>query len=178
MSAFYLRKLRTYFAATDADKDGVLTENDYRQMAKKFIEIVKLDAKHGERIYALAQKMWDEFLKGSTTDGKSLSQDQLIASITKRRSDPKFVETIKQLLTTQFHEIDVNKDGLIQEDEYVVVFQIRGLNASDAPASFKAIDTNGDGAISLDEFLTAGAEFFTSEDENSPSRLFWGPLAA
>lgn len=120
--------------------------------------------------------MWNEFHKGQATDGKSLTQDQLIASITKRRSDPKFIETLKQLMTEEFHMIDVNRDGFIQLDEFTTMFKFRGIDPAAAPVSFAAIDTNNDGVISLDEFLTAVTEFFASEDEKSPSRLFWGPL--
>lgn len=57
MSNFYNHKLKTYFAATDADKDGVLTENDYHVMAKRFIDIVKLDAPHAAKIHQLATKV-------------------------------------------------------------------------------------------------------------------------
>ena|SRR6218665_2809413 len=121
-------------------------------------------------------QVWNDFHKGAATDGKSLTQDQLIASILQRRTDPKFIETLKQMLTIVFHEVDVNKDGFIQLDEYIAMFKCRGIDPAGAPASFEAIDTNSDGVISLDEFLWAVADFFTGEDEKSPSRLFWGPL--
>jgi len=55
-------------------------------------------------------------------------------------------------------------------------FSIIGLDTALAKVSFKAIDTNSDGQISLEEFVNAGTEFFTGEDEKSPSALFWGTL--
>ena len=128
------------------------------------------------RLCVSVSQVWNEFHKGAATDGKSLTQDQLIASILKRRTDPKFTEALKQFMTLEFHEIDVNKDGFIQLDEYTIMFKFRGIDAAHAPASFAAIDTNNDGVISLDEFLWAIVDFFTGEDEKSPSRLFWGPL--
>nr|ANR02582.1 sarcoplasmic calcium binding protein isoform 2 [Lumbricus terrestris] len=176
MSAFYLRKLKTYFVATDTDKDGVLTENDYHEMARRFIEIVKLDDAQGKKLHALAAKVWNDFFKGWATDGKSLTQDQLIASFLKRRSDPKFLESLKELMTVEFHVVDINKDGSIQLDEFTIMFRFHGIDAAHAKASFEAIDSNSDGVISLDEFLTAVVDFFTGEDEKSSSRLFWGPL--
>lgn len=57
MSAFYIRKLKTYFAATDTDKDGVLTANDYHEMAKRFIDLAKVSPTDAPRIYDLAQKV-------------------------------------------------------------------------------------------------------------------------
>ena len=41
--AFRLRKLRTCFAAQDLDNDGYLTTEDFKLMAKRFIEYGKLD---------------------------------------------------------------------------------------------------------------------------------------
>ena len=45
-----------------------------------------------------------------------------------------------------------------------------------AIASFSAIDINCDGKLSKKEFVKLGREFFLSEDESRPSKLFWGPL--
>lgn len=43
--------------------------------------------------------------------------------------------------------------------------------------SFRAIDHNSDNKLSLKEFVKVGREFFVSEDEEKPSKYFWGPLA-
>ena len=48
----------------------------------------------------------------------------------------------------------------------------------DAVVSFNSIDINGDGTITLDEFVAHGKDFFLTEDEDRPSKYFWGPLAA
>lgn len=45
-----------------------------------------------------------------------------------------------------------------------------------AAQSFAAIDLNGDGKLTIKEFVKLGREFFLSEDESRPSKLFWGPL--
>lgn len=57
MSAFYIRKLMTYFAATDTDKDGVLTENDYHEMVRRFVDIGQLGPTEEARIQGLATKV-------------------------------------------------------------------------------------------------------------------------
>lgn len=57
MSAFYIRKLKTYFAATDTDKDGVLTENDYHEMVRRFVDIGQLGPTEEARIQGLATKV-------------------------------------------------------------------------------------------------------------------------
>jgi len=85
-------------------------------------------------------------------------------------------DTVSGPLPLFFGAVDANGDGQIQADEFALFFQIIGLNPDLATDSFKAIDTNNDGQLSLDEFVTAGTDFFTSEDEKSPSKYFWGPL--
>lgn len=37
------------------------------------------------------------------------------------------------------------------------------------------MDKNG--TLTIEEFVKLGRQYFLSEDENSPSRFFWGPLA-
>jgi hypothetical protein len=39
-----------------------------------------------------------------------------------------------------------------------------------------AIDVNKNGYLSLEEFVELGREFFLTEDEDKPSKYFWGPL--
>ena len=79
------------------------------------------------------------------------------------------------VLVTFFDVIDSNHDGYIQSKEFEVWFRIIGVDVSKAEESFKMIDTNGDGVLSREEFVAAGLEFVTSK-EDTPSKLFYGPL--
>lgn len=45
-----------------------------------------------------------------------------------------------------------------------------------AEESFASIDLNKDGKLSKKEFIKLGRDFFLSEKEHKPSKLFWGPL--
>jgi len=106
----------------------------------------------------------------------ALTEEILIATLKQRAADPAHVQLQVEPLTVAFKAIDANNDGNIQIEELELFFQIIGIDKNFAGATFKAIDTNNDGAISLEEFIAAGIEFFTSEDESSPTKLFWGPL--
>ena len=178
MSDFWLRKMRTYFTRIDFDKDGSITQKDFEAMAKRFIESEKLDAKRGQELKDKLLQIWDKYLKG-VADGKALTQPLFIDALKKQLEKDKDIrQTLGGPLPIFFHAVDANGDGMIQSDEFSLFFQILGLDPKMAPDSFKAIDTNNDGQLSLEEFVHAGTDFFTSENEKCPSKLFWGPLVA
>ena len=121
------------------------------------------------------QQVWEKYLKESNA-GQALNEATFIATLKKQVTDPALRDTLAGPLPLFFSAVDANADGNIQSDEFELFFEIIGLDKSMAPASFQAIDTNNDGQLSLDEFVAAGVEFFTSEDESSPTQLFWGAL--
>jgi Ca2+-binding EF-hand superfamily protein len=175
MSEFWTRKMRTYFTRIDFDKDGSITQKDFEAMATRFIESEKLDAKRGADLRHKLIEIWEKFLK-DVASGHSLTQPLFIESMKKQVHDPALKKTLSGPLPIFFGAVDANGDGMIQQDEFQLFFQILGLDPKLATDSFKAIDTNSDGQLSLEEFVHAGTEFFTSEDEKCPSKLFWGPL--
>jgi len=173
--SFWERKLKTYFTRIDFDKDGAITNKDFEAMADRFVDAEKLDATKGATLKGKLQQIWEKYLK-NVAGGAALTLPVFVEAVKKQKNEHHLAETFGGPLPLFFSAVDANNDGQIQEDEFVLFFQIIGLNPADAPASFKAIDTNNDGSLSLDEFVAAGTEFFTSEDESSPSKLFWGPL--
>lgn len=173
---FIEAKLKTYFKRIDFDKDGAITRNDFEGMADRFVTREKLDAAKGADLKHKLVQVWEHYLKGVVTDGTKLTEPVFVETVKKQLHSPKLKEALAGPLPLFFSAVDANGDGLIQEDEFKLFFDILGLEPKLAEASFKAIDTNKDGSISLDEFVTAGTDFFTSEDESSPSKYFWGPL--
>jgi Ca2+-binding EF-hand superfamily protein len=165
----------TYFQRIDFDKDGAITQKDFEGMAERFVSSEKLDAKRGEELKKKLLTVWEKYLKGAQ-GGAAINQATFIETLKKQVSDPSLREALAGPLPLFFSAVDANGDGMIQSDEFELFFSIIGLDPKMAPETFKAIDTNNDGSLSLDEFVTAGVDFFTSEDQTSPNRLFWGPL--
>lgn len=176
MSSFIERKLKTYFKRIDFDKDGAITVHDFESMADRFVESEKLDAARGADLKKKLVQVWDNYLKGVVSDGTKLTEPVFVDTVKKQLHSQKLKEALAGPLPIFFSAVDANADGLIQADEFALFFQILGIDPKLATASFHAIDTNHDGNISLDEFVTAGTDFFISEDEKSPSQYFWGPL--
>lgn len=176
MSDFWVKKMKTYFTRIDFDKDGSITQKDFEGMAERFVSSEKLDATRGAELRKKLVQVWENYLKGVVTDGTKLTQDVFVQTVKKQLGDQHLKDTLAGPLPLFFSAVDANNDGMIQSDEYSLFFQILGLDPNLAPASFKAIDTNNDGQLSLDEFVTAGTDFFLSQDESSPSKFFWGPL--
>lgn len=175
MSDFWIRKMKTYFQRIDFDKDGAITQKDFEAMADRFVSSEKLSEERGKELKGKLLQVWEKYLKGAK-DGQAIDQASFIEAIKKQVADKALHEALAGPLPLFFSAVDANADGAIQSDEFELFFQIIGLDPKMAPATFKAIDTNNDGSLSLDEFVTAGVDFFTSEDENSPNKLFWGPL--
>jgi Ca2+-binding EF-hand superfamily protein len=175
MSEFWQRKMRTYFQRIDFDKDGSITRKDFEGMATRFIESGKLSGPQATELQQNILDVWDKNL-GPSSGVDAISQDKFIEVMKSLVGNPALKQALEGPLPLFFKAVDANHDDYIQADEYAQFFQILGLDPAMAPDSFKAIDTDGDGRLSLQEFVTAGSEFFQSEDESKPTKSFWGPL--
>lgn len=173
MSEFWVRKMRTYFDRIDFDKDGAITRADFEGMSKRFA--TQLPPDKAQDLDVTLTQVWDTHLK-KIGNGRAIAEDDFVNGMKQLAFNPAMKEAILGPLPLFFHAVDTNGDQLIDEDEYTRFFKLIGLDEKMAPSSFQAIDDNGDGEISLEEFLESGEGFFLSEDTNSPSKLFWGPL--
>src|SRR6218665_2607418 len=118
-------------------------------------------------------------LPSGSDDSGLLTAAIFTESMQQQRNDPEFKGTYMKIsrYLHLFGLLDVNGDGFLQEDEYSGSLVNVGIkDTSMARRAFESIDLNRDGKLSLDEFCPALLEYITSEDENSPYTLLWGPL--
>jgi Ca2+-binding EF-hand superfamily protein len=172
--AFLDKKLRTYFNRIDLNADGKISKEDFQDMASNFIAAgcVK-DASKQADFTAKICGIWDKYLSKL---GNDCTQEVFVGSVKSLIQSADGKATLQGSLTNFFHAIDTDGDGNISAEEFENFYKIIGLDASMAADSFAKIDENSDNSLSEDEFVTAGLLFFTSEDESSPSKSFWGPL--
>ena len=61
-------------------------------------------------------------------------------------------------------------------NEFINFYKIVGLDAKTAEHTFAILDIEYQGKLTQEQFVTAGIDFFNSDDESSPSKFLWGPL--
>lgn len=176
MSDFWVRKMKTYFNRIDFDKDGNITLKDFEGMGERFVEAEKLNADAGKVMKEKLVAIWNQYISTLGDKSESINEEKFIQAMSVMVKDPSQKERIAGPLPLFFQAVDANGDDFIDSSEFGIFFKIFGLDENMAPASFQAIDTNNDGLLSKDEFITAGTDFFTSEDAACPTKLFWGPL--
>jgi Ca2+-binding EF-hand superfamily protein len=121
-------------------------------------------------------QIWNQYISTLGDKSESINEAKFIQAMSVMVKDPSQKERIAGPLPLFFQAVDANGDDFIDSSEFGIFFKIFGLDEKMAPASFQAIDTNNDGLLSKEEFITAGTDFFTSEDAACPTKLFWGPL--
>nr|P04572.1 RecName: Full=Sarcoplasmic calcium-binding protein; Short=SCP [Perinereis vancaurica tetradentata] len=173
-SDLWVQKMKTYFNRIDFDKDGAITRKDFESMATRFAKESEMKPEHAKVLMDSLTGVWDKFL-ANVAGGKGIDQATFISSMKEKVKDPNAKAVVEGPLPLFFRAVDTNEDNMISRDEYGIFFNMLGLNPDMAPASFDAIDTNNDGLLSQEEFVTAGSDFFIN-DQDSPNKVFWGPL--
>jgi len=173
---FWERKMRTTFRVFDYNRDGVLTRQDYEDMAEHFINAGQLT---GDKADQLRQKFTQLYEKLSEESGnpEQITEDAYVAG--RRKCGKTYLTTATGAMgSATFDLIDTNGDGVIELEEFKIFHQWAKLEGKVTEDTFKALDVDGDGKVSLEEFVTAFVDFTTSDDETSPYQNFFGPLAA
>lgn len=175
-SEFWLRKMRTHHVAMDVNKDGVVSWDDFEQMIQRFGTIGLLKPEEKQSFEDALRHVWEEEWGASGDPYAFINQEQFITNMEHVVNSDELRKKVAKPLPFFFQAVDHDSSGEITIDEYKMYFKCLGLSDEAAVASFSAIDINNDGKLSKKEFLKLGREFFLSEDEMRPSKLFWGPL--
>jgi len=173
LGPFWEKKIRSYFRRLDFDGDGKVSKKDYDILGDRYVELGKLDGVREKQVRRKLSKFWDEFFRAYEVYGE-IEEDEYIGVV--RKQEKKISPTAGIFFYTFFELMDLNGDGTVQKDEFNLFFKVFKLDEGTAAETFKMLDTNGDGLLTEDEFVTAGREFFTSNDESLPSKHIFGPL--
>ncbi|XP_050302098.1 sarcoplasmic calcium-binding protein [Anthonomus grandis grandis] len=174
-SDFWRRKMRTFHAILDLNKDGVISFDDFKLLADRFVDLGHISEKHSQEFYQVIQELWEK-LFGEITPYNTVSVFAFLDNMHHVLNDKRLVRHAHSFLPYLFKAVDKDQSGEITVEEFKLFFNILGINEIDAVVAFRSIDTNGDGKITAKEFVKHGREFFVTEDPERISKYFWGPL--
>jgi len=175
--AFWEQKIKTFAHVVDFNKDGFITHEDYEQMAKNYIDVGGLGRVESKKISRKFAEIWEKFFSETEKSKGKLTLEDFVED--KRRHGKKaLTRAANEIFQAVFDLIDFSGDGTISPVEFAQFYKIVDLDAETAAETFKQLDTDHDDKLSAKEFVTAGIDFFNSDDESSPSKHLFGPLLA
>lgn len=174
-SLFWRRKMRTFHGILDVNKDGVVSYDDFRLLADRFVNLGHLSETNKQEFKSVIKNLW-EAQWGEITPYNLVTVEQYLEDMHHVLNDKALIKKAHAFLPYLFKAVDKDQSGEITVEEYKLFFKCLGLSKEDATVAFLSIDTNNDGKISMKEFVKHGREFFLTEDEERVSKYFWGPL--
>ena len=138
--AFLLRKLRTWFAAQDVDKNGYITAEDFEEIAKRFVKYGKLEEKKGKEITEAYYGVIKNF--GLENRGDKMTLERYLEGAMKFRENPRSRELTREAMSKNFDAVDIDNDGIISFEEFRLYFKSMGINESNAKVAFDGVDTD------------------------------------
>ncbi|XP_076048114.1 sarcoplasmic calcium-binding protein isoform X2 [Oratosquilla oratoria] len=177
-STFWRKKMRSHHVAIDVNKDGVVSWDDFEIIVKNFENNGSLAPTELNRLREELRHVWENAWGAAGDPYVFISQEQFLSNMEHMLNNRKMRKKMGGPLPYFFMAVDTDGSGEISLDEFQVFFKCLGLPEESAEETFNMIDVNGDGKISRKEFVRTGREFFLSEDESLPSKIFWGPLQA
>ncbi|CAG9767724.1 unnamed protein product [Ceutorhynchus assimilis] len=174
-SDFWRRKIRTLHSILDLNKDGVVSFDDFKILADRFVDLGHLSEKHTKEFYQVIQDLWEKQF-GEISPYNFVTVENFLDNMHHVINDKRLVRRAHSFLPYLFKAVDKDKSGEITVEEFKLFFDVLGLKDEDAVLAFRAIDSNGNGKITSKEFVKHGRDFFVTEDEDRISKYFWGPL--
>ncbi|XP_017466176.1 PREDICTED: sarcoplasmic calcium-binding protein [Rhagoletis zephyria] len=174
-SEFWRRKMRTLHRILDVNRDGVISFDDFKLIAKRFTDLGHLTPETSAEFEQVMRQTWEEQF-GAIDPYNLITAEQFLVELHHRLNDEQMVKRIGRFLPYLFKAVDYDHTGHLDLEQYKLFFRCMGLSDEDAAISFAVIDKNGDGQLSLKEFLHLGRQFFLTEDDTKISKMFWGPL--
>ncbi|KAK8743805.1 hypothetical protein OTU49_001275 [Cherax quadricarinatus] len=174
---FWRQKMRTHHSLIDVNKDGVVSWDDFEALISRFKQLGHLSPEEVSKFTDAIRHVWEEEWGASGDPYVFIGQEQFLMQMEHVVNTKDLRKKVASPLVYFFKAVDTDGSGEISIEEFEVFYTCLGLTEEDAAQSFAAIDKNGDGKLSRKEFVKLGREFFLSEDETQPSKLFWGPLS-
>ncbi|CAH1774979.1 unnamed protein product [Owenia fusiformis] len=175
MPFFWWRKMKTHFVRHDLNEDGKLTLSDYRNIAKRVIEINNITGTDAQSIRWSMDELWNKYVSGGQLVD-IVDFETWVQNIWDVVSTEEGRENIVAPVPLFFDAIDVDHDGKINLQDYHNYFKCIGIEQKYATAAYYCMDTQQQGFVEKKDFIEAIRSFFVCTTENDPHSCIWGPL--
>ncbi|MEV6873470.1 EF-hand domain-containing protein [Amycolatopsis sp. NPDC051128] len=172
-SEFQRRKISGVFGAMDADRDGFLTESDFRALTTRWLDLRGTDGgtPEGQRLAAIMMGWWGTLLDVDRDGDGKVTLDEVLQVVDEL---PKMPGAVTGTAAAMFEAVDENGDGAISAAEYHRM--IAAWSGTDTPTDevFAHLDLDGDGRLSRAEFTGHWFEFWVGDDPAAPGSWVFG----
>lgn len=170
-SDFWKKKIHQAVTTQDVNKDGYISRDDFDMITNRYKEA----GSSPEHIKKL-QESWEKLYEiwGMTDENKKLTHAEF-EEMFQERLEKSYAFT-DELYSGWFEQVDMNGDGRITLNEWLVHNKALDISAENANRSFEAMDANKDGIISKQEFIDYHTEFFFSVEDKLKSSILYGPI--
>lgn len=173
------RKLTRFFRVYDIDGDGVIQRKDYIQLAHNVARAKNLpiDSPLGKRMEEVFLQVWEnlEILADKNYDHVVTLQEFLDYREKLHTDEGKYRDLVEAGLAL-FDLLDMDQNGIIDVDEFVVFYEFFDLPADLARDMFERLDASGKGYITREESIQLGQEFNLANNPDAPGNWLFGPF--
>ncbi|MDH5403719.1 MAG: EF-hand domain-containing protein [Candidatus Heimdallarchaeota archaeon] len=167
------KKIGMLFQAMDADKNGVIDENDFKRLGENFSSIQKSEMDFNAMFMDVHQTITT---LADTNKDQKVSVDEFYTfwdkTLGSNEGYGKFVTGFAQSF---FKILDSNNDSMITKDEYGTFLKAFGADNFDPTTTFEGL-AEGSEYITSDRWMTVIEEFFTETELGKPGNLLFGPM--
>lgn len=162
-------RYRRWFRVFDANHDGHIDEQDFVLLFERMATARRAKAGPArERLGEAVRTRFNMILAADADgDGKVSEAEYLAAALAQVDPGPGLDALHDALARGGFASFDVDGDGLINLQDYVLTHVAFGQNPriADVIARFELLDSDGNGVITLEEFMPGYRRHQLSDDE-------------
>jgi Ca2+-binding EF-hand superfamily protein len=161
-------RFQHWFRIFDANRDGYIDEKDYVVMSER-VTLASRTSGNARAVGLLeaARTRFAQIAKADIDgDGRVSEEEYLQAAMRQLPASPEVDAMHDALARGGFASFDVDGDGVLGLQDYVLTHVAFGLNPplQSVVERFRHWDTNGDGVITFDEYMVAYRKHQLSDD--------------
>jgi len=173
MSDVWVRKVRTFFKKLATN--GLVTQTSYENLGGIFCDIGRWRGSVKEQqVRRFMIQIWNDFFERGAVNGAV--DEAMFVALVRVQTHKVLPRAAVQFYGILFDAIDRKGRGVVNREEFSRFTKAFGIFDWGAEDAFNAIDQNHDGKLSKEEFVSAGVEYWCTDDETYLSKLMLGPL--